>query len=115
MTYLFAIMGRQHRKCWHSVDGKWFRYSRRERLSEEGNSTFRFATWREELALETFVALRDEERRSAKTSTTSITRFNLMIEKFLNVLDRKEMLAIHRDNDGVPDLRNKHLFYIENK
>lgn len=32
-----------------------------------------------------------------------------MIEEALNVVDRKEMFSVHGNDDGVPNLRNKHL------
>lgn len=32
-----------------------------------------------------------------------------MVKQFLNVIDREQMFSVHRNDDGVPDLRNKDL------
>src|SRR5436190_5163950 len=36
----------------------------------------------------------------------------LMIQEFLNMIDRQEMFTIHGDNDSIPDLRNEHLWLV---
>ena len=53
-------MRRKHRKRRHRTHQQRLRNSRREQLSKEENTTFRFATSLEELALEAAIALRDE-------------------------------------------------------
>jgi len=37
------------------------------------------------------------------------TSVYLMVEETLDVMDREEMFAIHRDDDSVPDLGNENL------
>jgi hypothetical protein len=32
-----------------------------------------------------------------------------MVEEVLDVVDGKEVFTVHRDDDGVPDLRDKYL------
>ena len=54
-----------------------------------------FATRREKFALEAFVGLRDEERRSPKHSLVTDFGLDLVIQEALYVVDRQQMLAVH--------------------
>ena len=104
-TDLLAVMRRQDSERRHSIDGKRLGNSRSERLGKERDTPLRLASGREELSAEALVALRDEERRSTKTAATVLSDINLVVEELLDVFDRQEMLAVHRDDDSVPDLR----------
>jgi len=81
---------------------------RAQRLSE-GNPTLGLATRREEFALEALLALRNEERRVTKVSTTTSASVDLMVEELLDVISREEMFAVHRNGDGIPDLGDENL------
>ena len=109
MTYLFAVMRRKHRKRRHGIDRQRLGHGRRERLRKERDTPLRFAPAREELALEALVALRDEERGSAQRAMAVLLNMDPMIEELLHVLDREKVLAVHGDDDGVPDLGDKDL------
>lgn len=99
----------QNCKCRHGIDRQRLGYRRRKRLSEEGDAPFCFASWGEELALESLVTLGDEEGGSAEAAAATNSSIDLMIEQFLYVVDREQVLTIHGDNDGIPNLRDEHL------
>ena len=35
-----------------------------------------------------------------------------MVEQLLHVIDRQQVLSVHRDDNSVPDLRNQNLGFI---
>ena len=109
MTYLFAVMRRKHRKRRHGIDRQRLGHGRRERLRKERDTPLRLAPAREELALEALVALRDEERGRAQAAAAVLAGVDLVVEQPLDVVDGEQVLAVHRDNDGVPNLRYEHL------
>lgn len=102
-------MWRQDRKCGHSIYRKRLRNSSRERLRKEGDAALGLTARREELALETLIALRDEERRRTETAFTIVPRVNLVVQQLLHVLNRKQVLAVHGNDNRIPNLRNQHL------
>ena len=55
------------------------------------------------------IFLGHKEGRSAQGALALLLRGNLVIEELLNVVDRKEMLTVHRDDHGIPDLRDENL------
>ena len=93
----------------HGIDRKWFRNCSRQRLREEGYTALRFASGCEELSAEAFVALGDEEGRRAEAATSILADIYLMVQQLLHVLDGEQVLAVHRDDDGVPNLRHENL------
>ena len=101
-------MRRQNRECWHSIDRQWLRDGGRKRLRKERNPPFGLASGGEELAGVALVALRDEERGSAQ-APTAVGGVDLVVQQLLDVLDREQVLAVHRDDDRVPDLGDKDL------
>lgn len=102
-------MWRQDRKCGHSIYRKRLRNSSRERLRKEGDAALGLTARREELALETLIALRDEERRRTETAFAIMPRINLVIQQLLHVLNGKQVLAVHGNDNGIPNLRNEDL------
>ena len=102
-------MRRQNRERWHSINRQWLRDGRRERLRKERDTALRLAPAREELALEALVALRDEERGRAQAPAAVLPGVDLVVEQPLDVVDGEQMLAVHRNDDGVPDLRHENL------
>jgi hypothetical protein len=80
----------------------------RERLSEERYPALSFRTRREETALETLVCLSDEERWGPETAT-AIRGIDLMIKELLHVINGKQVLAIHGNDDSIPYLGHKDL------
>ena len=63
----------------------------------------------EEFRLERVIFLRDEERGGAQSSLPLLLRRHLVVEQLLDVIDRKQMLSVHGDDDGIPDLRDQDL------
>ena len=55
------------------------------------------------------VALRDEEHRRAEGALAVLLGRDLVVQEPLDVVDREQVLAVHRDDDGVPDLRDEDL------
>lgn len=108
-TYLLTVMGSQNGESWHGIDRKWLGDIKSQRLGKEGYASLCFTPRREELPLEPFVTLRHEEGRSTKTASAAFAHVNLMVQKLLDMVDGEEMLAIHRDDDSVPNLRYQHL------
>ena len=53
------------------------------------------------------VALRDEEHRRAEGALAVLLGRDLVVQQPLDVIDREQVLAVHRDDDGVPDLRDE--------
>ena len=94
----------------HRVNRERLRERSRERGGEERDTTLGFATGREEVALIT-VVVREEGWRTE--GTASIRTIDLVIEEALDVVDGEEVLAVHRDNDSVPDLGHKNLYNCE--
>ena len=107
--YLLAVVKREHRERWHSVDRNGLRDLRRKRLREERDATLGLAPRREELARATAATLRDEERRRTETPLASLASVDLVVQELLDVLNGEQVLAVHGDNDGVPDLRDQDL------
>jgi len=95
-------------ECWHGIHRKSLRERGRQGLSKERDSTLGLGARWEKTTLETLVGLGNKERGSTKAATT-VWGVNLMVEKLLYVIDGQQVLAIHRDNDRIPDLRNKDL------
>ena len=102
-------MRRQHRKRRHSINRQRRRNIRRQTLGKERNAPLGLASGREELALEVLVVLGDEEGRRAQGAAAARPRVDLVIEELLDVVDREQVFAVHRDDDSVPDLRDKDL------
>lgn len=102
-------MRRKNRKCRHSIHRKRWRNIRRQALSKERDPPLSFASGWEKLALEVLVILRDEEGRSTQAAASAGARIDLVVKQLLDMIDREQVFAVHRDNDGVPDLRDKHL------
>ena len=94
-------MRRQNRERWHSIDRKRLRDSGRERLRKERDTTLRLSTAGEEVAFVAVVA-REEWRRAESAAT--VWAINLVVEETLDVMDGQQVLAVHRDNDSIPDL-----------
>ena len=90
-------------KCRHSVHGNRFRYRGGERLGKEGDSTFSLSILWEELPLEPRIRLRNKEWRRSQT-TSAVGGVDLMVKEFVDVVDGEEVLAIHQNDDRVPDL-----------
>jgi hypothetical protein len=90
-------------KCRHSVHGNRFGYRGGERLDKEGDSTFSRSILWEELPLEPRIRLRNKERRRSQT-ISAVGGVDLMVKELLDVVDGEEVLAIHRNDDRVPDL-----------
>src|ERR1700733_109325 len=97
-------MRREYGERGHRGDRYRIRNSRSERRSEERYSSFSLASRGEEFALEELVSLRCEEWGSAKRPST-IWALHLVIQQPLNVLNGQKMLAVHRNDDSVPNLR----------
>ena len=55
------------------------------------------------------VILRNEEHGSTKSSLSVLFTRYLVVKESLYVVDRKEMLSVHRNDDGVPNLRDEDL------
>jgi hypothetical protein len=72
-------------------------------LSKERDSTFSFSVLWQELALEPRIRLRNEERWCPQTAS-AVSGVNLMVEELLDMVDGEEVFAIHRNDDGIPDL-----------
>jgi hypothetical protein len=72
-------------------------------LSKERDSTFSFSVLWQELALEPRIRLRNEERWRPQTAS-AVSGVNLMVEELLDMVDGEEVFAIHRNDDGIPDL-----------
>jgi len=102
-------MRSKNSKGGHRIDWQRWRDICRQRLGKERDTTFSLASSREKLALEGLVMLRDKERWRTKAAATSNARIDLVIEKFLDMINGEKVLAIHGDDDGIPDLRDKHL------
>jgi len=102
-------MGCQDGESGHGIDGKGFRDGSCQGLSKERNPTLSLTARWEKLPFEALLTLRDEERRGTKTSSTTSTSINLMVEQFLDVVDGQEMLTVHGDDDSVPNLRDEDL------
>ena len=92
----------------HRVYWKGLRQCGRKRLSKKRDATFRFGPRRKEATLEPLVGLCDKEWRGTQTATV-IWGINLMVKQLLHVVYGQQVLAIHGDNNRVPDLRNKYL------
>ena len=92
----------------HRVYWKGLRQCGHKRLSKKRDETFRFRARRKEATLETLVGLCDKEWRGTQTATV-IWGINLMVKQLLHVVYGQQVLAIHGDNNRVPDLRNKYL------
>ena len=107
--YLLAVVKREHRERWHSVDRNGLRDLRRKRLREERDATLGLAPRREELARATAATLRDEERRRTETPLAGLASVHLVVKELLDVLNGEQVLAVHGDDDGVPDLRDQDL------
>ena len=107
--YLLAVVRRKHRERRHGVDRDGLRDLRRERLREERDTTLGLAPRREELARTAAAALRDEERWRTETPLASLASVDLVVQELLDVLNGEQVLAVHGDNDGVPDLRDQDL------
>jgi hypothetical protein len=93
----------------HGINRQRLRYSCRQRLGKEGNSALSLTARGEKFALEPFVPLGNKERRSSKTSTSAFTCVYLVVKQLLHVVNRQQMLSVHRYDDGIPNLRNQHL------
>lgn len=107
---LFRVVRHQNRKGRHSVDRQGLGQGGRERLRKERDSPLRFASVREEFDVgRALLSLGDEEGGRAKGPLALVVRGNLVVEQLLNMVDRKQMLSVHRDDDGVPDLRYQDL------
>ena len=102
-------MRSKDRKGGHRIN--WQRWGDvcRQGLCKERNTTFGLASSREKLPLEGLVMLRDEERWRTKAAATSNACIDLVIEKLLDMVYGEKMLAIHGDDDGIPDLRDEDL------
>ena len=107
--YLLAVVGRKHRERRHGVDRDGLRDLRRKRLREERDTTLGLASRREELARTAAATLRDEERWRTETPLASLASVDLMIQELLDVLNGEQVLAVHGDDDGVPDLGHEDL------
>ena len=102
-------MRRQDSERRHRIDREGLRDGRSERLSKEGDSSFRFTATREELALEALVTLADEEGRSLQASSTAGASLDLVVEQLLHMVNRQQVFTVHGNDDGVPDLRDQDL------
>ena len=92
----------------HRVYWKGLRQCGRKRLSKKRDATFCFGARRKEATLETLVDLCDKEWRGTQTAT-AVWGINLMVKQLLHVVYGQQVLAIHGDNNRVPDLRIKYL------
>ena len=81
-------------KCWHGVDWNGFGHRGGERLSEKGDSAFGFAVLWQELALEPRIRLGNEEWWRPQTPS-AVGSVNLVVEKFLDMVDGEKVLAVH--------------------
>jgi hypothetical protein len=90
-------------KCRHSVHRNQFRYRGGERLGKEGDSTFSLSILWEELPLEPRIRLRNKEWQHPQT-TSAVSGVDLMVKELLDVVDGEEVLAIHQNDDHIPDL-----------
>ena len=106
---LLAVVRNQDSECGHVVNGKRLRNGRRQRLGEERDATLGLTLSREELGLEGVIFLRDEERRGAESALALLLRRNLVVQQLLDVVDSQEMLTVHGDDDGVPNLGDQNL------
>ena len=70
--------------------------------------TFHFRARRKEATLETLVSLCNKEWDSTQTAM-AVWGINLMVKRLLHMVYGQQVLAIHGDDDHVPDLRNKYL------
>lgn len=102
-------MRREDSEGRHRVDAEGFGDRSRERLGEERDATSGFGSGREKLGLQTLVVLRDEEHGGSKCALAVLFTRNLVVQEALDVVDREKVLAVHRDDDGVPHLRDENL------
>lgn len=106
---LLAVMRDHDSEGRHVID--WYRLGdwRRERLSEERDTTLGLTLEWEKLGLERVIFLGDEEGRGTKSALTLLLRWHLVVEKLLDVVDGEQVLTVHGDDDGVPDLGDENL------
>ena len=108
-TRLLAVVRSENRERGHCVNGEWLRDGGGERLRKERNAALSLAARGEELAAKRLVTLRDEERGRAETAAAVLSDVDLVVQKLLHMLDGEEVLAVHRDDDSVPYLRDEDL------
>ena len=89
----------------HAFDGERLGHLHGEGLSEEGYPTFGLAVGGEELPRSIGVG---EEERCAQ-GPLAVLRGDLLVEQLGDVFDGKQVLAVHGNHDGVPNLRDKDL------
>ena len=106
---LFAVVRNHDSEGGHVVNGERLGNWSRERLGEEGNSALGLAVLREELGLERVVFLGNEERRGTQSALSFLLRWHLMVEKLLDVIDGQKVLAVHGDDNSIPDLGDEDL------
>lgn len=96
----------------------WAKKEIRRAASDPGgkNSTLMPCSRRVSIPLRTasqrgthLVLLRDEEHGSTESALAILLGRDLMVEESLDVVDREEVLAVHGDDNGVPDLRDEDL------
>lgn len=102
-------MRNKHSESRHSINRNRSRDGGGEGLSKETDSSLGFTALGEKLGLGTFLALRDKESGRSKSTLAGLIRLDLMVKKFLDVLDREKVFAVHGNDNGVPDLRDQDL------
>ena len=122
-------MGNEDSECRHVVNRDRLGNRRRKGLSEKRDTSLGLTSIREKLSLERVIFLGHKEGGCAQGSLSFLLgrdllisrvrpwirrqlvgRDNyLMVQELLHVIDSEEMLAVHGDDNSVPDLGNKDL------
>ena len=106
---LLAVVRDEDGEGGHVVNGERLGDRRRQWLGEEGQATVRLAVGGEKLGLEGVILLRHEEGGRPQRALALLLRGDLVVEQLLHVVDSQQVLAVHWDDDGVPDLGDKNL------
>jgi hypothetical protein len=106
---LFAVVRDEDSEGGHVINGQGLRHGSRERLREEGNTTLSLTTLREELGLERLIFLGNEEGRGTESALAFLLRRNLVVQQLLHVINGQKVLAVHGNDDSVPNLRDQNL------
>jgi len=106
---LLAIVGNHDGEGRHVVNGDRLRNGSRQRLGEERDTTLGLTLTGEELGLEGMVFLGNEEGRCSESTLALLLGRNLVVQKLLDVVNGEQVLTVHRNDDGVPDLGDQDL------
>ena len=106
---LLTVVGNEDGERRHVVNRKRLGNRSRQGLCEERDAALGLRVHREELGLKRVIFLGHEEGRRAESTLALLLGGNLVVEQLLHVVDGEQVLTVHGDDDGVPDLGNKDL------